>query len=197
MKSENTNFNQFAFVNAETGNSDQTERDADDGIEIKYINTTNTIQQAQEVALQESKILDQIKSNRKNGLQFVSKEFETLFSHYWELRYGLASKTSLFMIFGLFIVILVFNVTLYENIYQIILTWLTIAIMSIMIVFIHKKEKEFEKYLTIPFFVILLHFILQYTLLNDIKMDTCVFIGYYCCTILFANIYVHLRHKYF
>ena len=47
----------------------------------------------------ETSMLDKMQSKGQKGLRFKNKDFEYQFSHYWELRYGLGMKTSLFMIF--------------------------------------------------------------------------------------------------
>ena len=136
-----------------------------------------------------------LESTAKSGIKFSEKKLEHDFQRYWQLRYGLAMKTSLYMMLTLMCVTLCIDNLLIKTVSQSILTIILLFIISTCILIVNSTNIYVEKIVCIAINFILIYFIIQFTLLETI--DNFKFISYYICIIVFCNGFVHFRVKYY
>lgn len=138
---------------------------------------------------------EMIEDTTQNGLNFKDEEFEHQFSVYWEARNGLAMKASLFIILFIINIILIFNRSFIETTVQSVFTCIIIFLMGINMLHTNNKESDYERYVAFVLFLLLLYFIIEYTILRT-DMPTYTFVGYYICFVLFGKGYMQLRVNY-
>ena len=124
----------------------------------------------------------------------TDEEFEQYFEQYWEARYGLTIRTSLYMIQVLGILVICVDYSLMNSLNESIFTISCIFIHGLVMLIVNYRKENFESIASVSMFVLLFYSIVQYTVFYT--LSNYKFIGYYACTVIFCYNYMHLRLKF-
>lgn len=119
----------------------------------------------------------------------------------WLIRYGYDIRMHMFMQLSFLIVVIMIDQSFIQSTSQMFATCATLLIITTAILAVNTRKvidqsrNEIEVFAGIPYFVLNLYFIVQYTSIHSAFSDLYIFLLYYIILLLATNIHGRLRYK--